>query len=373
MDNKTINQEAIRLLDEAAFTSSLIKDKERQSGSVKDDHLYPVTREETEKMAALLQQASEAVEDPNDEEYKEKFARIEGIVDFSLSKHRTWSWGIIIGVAIFAFLLFMGFRSQRKEVAETKAQIAVIKDWPKADTLITWETANENMDYIAEAYKNPNKWKAQRLGNLKKWKISRTAYAEEYMAKADTASTKDAKKNYKAIAKKSSEEAEEFQEKFDALAKADFKDTKKIALETYKGYLRGDRGSANFFLVCFVLIALLIALYIWTGNPYGYELTRTRTRDKILSWIRKAGFWLAGACFGAGLAAQLFADDIVWKYSDGHIERESDVAGTAMNVMWKVMLMVIGVVIFVGISLFIMAFEALGGLPEKMREIKAEA
>ena len=70
-----------------------------------------------------------------------------------------------------------------------------------------------------------------------------------------------------------------------------------------------------------LLVLALIGLYIWTGYPYGYELTRTRTRDKILSWIRKAGFWLAGICFGTGLAAKLFADDIIWFDAQGRLYR----------------------------------------------------
>jgi len=369
---KTINQEAIRLLDEAAFTSSLIKDKERKNGVVaNEDHMYPITKEESEKMASLLQQASEVVEDPNDQEYIDKYAKIEGIVDFSLAKHRTWSWGIILGVVLFAALLFWGFSSNRKDVQATKAEIATIKDWAPADTVITWEGSKTDIPYDAEAYKSPIKWKSYRLSNLKKWSMEKAASAETYAAKADTASTKESRKNYLEMSEKYAKESKENKEKFDELASADFKESKKIAIDTYKAYLKGDRAEANFFFVSMILIIALIALYIWTGNPYGYELTRTRTRDKILSWIRKVGFWLAATCFGTGLAAQLFADDIVWKYSDGHTERESDVAGTVVNVVWKIGLMIIGAVIFIGVSLFIMAFEAIGGIPEKMRELKA--
>ena len=60
-------------------------------------------------------------------------------------------------------------------------------------------------------------------------------------------------------------------------------------------------------------------------------------------------------------------------YSSGRreIRKETDVASTAMNVMWKIALMVIGVIVFVGVSVPIMAIEAFGGLPEKIRELKA--
>jgi len=371
MSTSTINQEALGLLDQAMFTSSAIKDKERRSREVKTDHIYPITKEETEKMSALLKQAFDAAEDPEEPEFREKYDQLMEMVNWSNAKHRTWSWGIIIGVLIPAALFLWGVISQQKDIKENKAEMAVVKDWPKADTLITWESAIENSPFDKEAYKSPNAWKAQRLGLLKRWNLERASSAEESLAMADTASTKDAKKQYEASAKKYSKEADDFREQFDKLAAADFKDTRKIAVDTYKGFIRSNRSDANFFMFFFVLLALLIALYVWTGNPYGYELSRTRVRDKVLSWIRKAGFWIAGTCFGAGLAAQLFAPDIVWKYSDGHTERESDVAGTAGNVIWKIALMFIGIVVFVGISLFIMCFEAFGGLPEKIRELKA--
>lgn len=371
MDTNTINQKALELLDQAMFTSSAIKDKERRSGEVKTDHIYPLTKEETEKIAALLNQAFEAADDTEDPEFRQKYDQLMEIVRWSNAKHRTWSWAIIAGVLIPAALFLWGVISQQKDIKENKAEMAVVKDWPKADTLITWETAMENSPYNSDAYKSPNAWKAQRLGLLKKWNIERTSMAEEFVTMADTASSKDAKKQYKAAAKKHFKEADDFREQFDKLAAASFKDTQKIAVDTYKGFIRSNRSDANFFMFFFILLALLIALYVWTGNPYGYELSRTRVRDKVLSWIRKAGFWIAGTCFGAGLAAQLFAPDIIWKYSDGHTERETDVAGTAGNVIWKIALMFIGIVVFVGISLFIMCFEAFGGLPEKIRELKA--
>lgn len=66
-----INQKAIDLLDQAAFTSSAVKDKERKSGSVKDE-------------------------------------RLSDVVDWSLTRHKTWKWPVI-GVAGLIILLEVAF------------------------------------------------------------------------------------------------------------------------------------------------------------------------------------------------------------------------------------------------------------------------
>ena len=43
MEENSINLRAEQLLDEAAFTSSLIKHKDRENGSVDPDHMYPIS------------------------------------------------------------------------------------------------------------------------------------------------------------------------------------------------------------------------------------------------------------------------------------------------------------------------------------------
>ena len=62
----------------------------------------------------------------------------------------------------------------------------------------------------------------------------------------------------------------------------------------------------------------------------------------------------------------------MWKYSDGSTSRESDVAGTAMNVMWKIFLIVIGVVTFIGVAGLIMLLEVAFALPAKIEEDKQD-
>lgn len=373
MSTGTINQKAIDLLDQAAFTSSAVKDKERTSGSVKDEHLYPKTREEALQMKDLLSQAWDAAEDREEAEFKEKYERLSEVVDWSLTRHKTWKWPVIAGAALFAALLFWGYTAQLKEVKGIKDEIKQVKAWePVRDTTITWEecgTEYSGTDY----YKDATTWKVNRLALLKSTYERYSETAAEYKAKADTASNRNDRKSYKEYEKKYSKDAAEKRKEFDELSDAKFKDVQKQATKSLKHYLSNGRGFANFILVVILLVVALIVLYIWTGNPYGYNITKSRTRHKILGWIQKVGFWFAGLCFGTGVAAQLFADDIIWKYSDGSTSREGDVAGTAMNVMWKIFLIVIGVATFIGVAGLIMLLEVAFGLPVKLAESKEAA
>lgn len=382
MDTATVNQEAMNLLEQAAYTSSLIKDKERQSGEVKTDHMYPVTREETDKMAGLLAQAWEAAEDKEDPEFRERYDILSEIVKWSNTKHRTWNWGLIIGTALFAVLPLLGFLSTKDDIKSAKEQLKQINAWTPCDTTITWESCAE-FKSDAECHEagqkmmeSANNWKSYQLSEWKRRNLQNVESSVKYRQKAETSSTKEDKETNLGEAEYWQEKAQEYKEKFDRVAPMNYDEIKEEAGSRYKEKLAVGRRGTFFLLFIFVCFLALIGMYIWTGYPYGYELTRTRTRDKILTWIRKAGFWLAGLCFGSGLAAQLFADDNIVKsiYSDGHTEtrREADVAGTAMNVMWKIALMVIGVIVFVGVSVPLLAIEAIGGLPEKIREIKAQ-
>lgn len=375
MENTTINQEAMRLLQEAACTSSLVKDKERQSGEIKPDHMYPVTKEETDKMASLLAQAFKVAEDPEEPEFREKYDALMEIVKFSNTKHRTWNWAIIGGAAIVVALFLWGGLSKKDDIQKHKMILSTIKEWTPCDTTITWEECKVGALQDTNYYKSAVNWKVYQLAENKRYYTNAMQSVEESRAKLDTASTKEIRKSIESWMEYEQEQADKYRARFDELAPLDFKGVQKHAVGYAKRWLKNDRTERNASFIMMLLFLALIGLYIWTGYPYGYELTRTRTRDKILTWVRKIGFWLAGLCFGTGLAAQLFADDNIVKYiySDGHTEtrREADVAGTAMNVMWKIALMVIGAVIFVSVSLLIMVIEAFGGLPEKIREIKA--
>ena len=359
-----INQKAISILDQAG-------------ANIVDEYVNPTSEEEVLQMKNALAQAWEAAEDHDEPEFKEKYQRLTDVVNWSLSRHKTWKWPVIAGVALFAALLFWGGISNKDSIQLIKQNIKTVKAWEPCDTVIVWESCTypasdaESIKEWENRLASANAWKAYYLREWKRRYDQDMESAAKYRQKAEAETDKEKKDSYTKEAKYWEDYSADYKDRFDELAPLKFEDVKKEALKGMKTALGNKRFSRVFFFFNFLLVLVLIGLYIWTGNPYGYEISKARTRHKILGWIRKGGFWLAGLCFGSGVAAQLFADDIVWKYSDGHTETESDVAGTAMNVMWKIILIVIGVVLFVAVSGIVMFFETAFALPGKIREVRS--
>lgn len=371
MEESTINQKAGQLLDEAAFTSSLVKKKERERGTVKEDHMYPASKEETDRMANLLQQAKAAADDPNEPTFSEKYNQLNDIVQWSYGRYRTWQWSLIAGAILCTLLLLWARSSNKKDTERYKAELAQVEAWIPCDTTLVWEKIPEGggVDYSERLF-NANKYKAYTLGHLKKSVLDNEKWAKDYLQRADTATTQERKESLQKSAKRDLDDAKKYRAKFDSIAPMKFEQIKSLAIDDCKGSVERSKSTSGTYLGFCIFLVILIALYIWTGYAYGYEMTRTRTRDKILGWVRKAGFWLAGIFFGAGLAMQLFAPDYIVKttYSNGSTSthRESDIGGTAINALFKIGLMAIGIFIFIFISLFIMLVETIGGLRSKI-------
>ena len=374
--SNTINQQAIELLDQAAFTSSAVKEKERRSGSVKDEHLFPLTREEALKMRALLARAWNVADDREEAEFKDKYERLNEIVEWSLTKHRTWQWPLIAGVLLFAALLLWAGTSNKDSIQSAKEKIKIIEAWEPCDTVITWETCaipatdQESFAAFKRSTENTNRFKAYHLGEAKRRYLQNQESIASYKQKAENETDKEKKEGYLNRAKHLEKTLTEYREQFDELAPLKFEDVQKKAIARSETSLSSDRFMRNFFIINLLLSLILIGLYIWTGNPYGYEIARARTRNKILGWIQKAGMWFVGITLGAGIAQRIFADDIVWKYSDGHLETESDVGGTAMNIIWKLGLLGVGLIAFIVLSGFLMFVETAFAIPVKVREMK---
>ena len=374
MEENTINQKAGQLLDEAAFTSSLVKKKEREKGTVKEDHMYPASKEETDRMANLLQQAKAAADDPNEPSFSEKYNQLNEIVQWSYGRYRTWQWSLIAGAVLCALLLLWARSSNQKDTERRKAELAQVEAWVPCDTILVWEKIPEDggIAYDARLY-NANNYKAYKLAELKHDVLSNEKWANEYLQKADTATTQERKESFLKRAQNDQEDAKRYRAKFDSIAPMQFEQIKNLAIDDCKASVKNSKSTSGTYLGFIIFLAILIALYIWTGYAYGYEMTRTRTRDKILGWVRKAGFWLAGIFFGAGLAMQLFAPDYIVKttYANGSTSthRESDIGGTAINAIFKIGMMAVGIFIFIFISIFIMLVETIGGLKNKIRTL----
>ena len=87
-----------------------------------------------------------------------------------------------------------------------------------------------------------------------------------------------------------------------------------------------------------IFLLVLIPLYIITGYPHGYTITRHRRRSGCLNIFRKVGFGLASFCFGTGVAMNLlsgYTEKTTGPNGSAQTEKKSDI-GNVLIVALKV-------------------------------------
>ena len=334
------NQEAWRLLDEA----SKIND--------------PATKAETDKLENLLKQAREAADDPHEESFAHKHEDLTDVVSWSNERHKTWSWAIIGGALLGVLLLWWLTSSKNKDVEQEKQKLEKVEAWNQpCDTVITYESCGE-MNWLG-MYDSPNKYKAHQLARAK----YRVEGLKNDIAKADSM-------EYYAAHKEEYEKSlKEWEPRFDEINNMSFEELKEAAVKDAKSDIKSVKSGANFVLALLIIVLILIPLYIWTGYPHGYEITASRTREKVLTWVRKIGFGLAGLFFGAGLVFKFFPDETPRQRRErSGFSNDTGTKGT--NLLFKGLLMLAGAIILAFVSIFIMLVEVIAGLKSKIRTAK---
>ena len=369
MYNENSNYEAWAKLDEAMFTSSQIKQSEREAGETDMENIYPVSLAETRKMERLLNEAIEVADDPNDPDFRERHNRLSEVVAWSLERNRTWRWQIILGTIIAACIVYY-FNTQDKERAqEAKANVESVQQWTPQDTTLVYAKLPKS-GYIDNYYASANKYKLYQLAHYKSLIESAAANIDYYKQKADTCT--DAKKK-QALEKNMAackENMAKDQEAYKRYEKMTYAELKEDALAQAKASVESRESSRRTTLAWLAFLIVVIPLYIITGYPRGYVLTRHKTQDKILSFVRKAGFSIAAFFFGAGVAMALLPDMVVERrYASGRTERTTE--GNMANIIVlgiKAALIVVGVVIFSFVSVLIISVETCSRLVDVIRD-----
>ena len=369
MYNENSNYEAWAKLDEAMFTSSQIKQSEREAGETDMENIYPVSLAETRKMERLLNEAIEVADDPNDPDFRERHNRLSEVVAWSLERNRTWRWQIILGTIIAACIVYY-FNTQDKERAqEAKAHVESVQQWTPQDTTLAYAKLPKS-GYIDNLYASANKYKLYQLAHYKSLIESAAANIDYYKQKADTCT--DAKKK-QALEKNMAackENMAKDQEAYKRYEKMTYAELKEDALAQAKASVESRESSRRTTLAWLAFLIVVIPLYIITGYPRGYVLTRHKTQDKILSFVRKAGFTIAAFFFGAGVAMALLPDMVVERrYASGRTERTTE--GNMANIIVlgiKAALIVVGVVIFSFVSVLIISVETCSRLVDVIRD-----
>lgn len=362
------NLAAWECLDQALFTSSHVKAKDMEKGSTDWDNVYPVSKEETDKMKALVDEAVRKADDPSDSFFRERVSDLREIISYSYSKHRTWKWSLIFG-SIIAACIFWYFGNQDKEDAQKYAKdVTLVENWKKADTTITYDKLDASSELSYQLYErrvqSANAYKLMKLHDLKKNAESYREGMKTAKHSADTAKLDKNIESYKKRMAECEEKMEKYQDEFDEVADMNFDEIQKMALKDTQGLVDDINDSASTKTGWMIYLIILIPLYIISGYPRGYVISAHRRQHGFMRTLQKIGFAVASFFFGSGLLMSLLPDSIVeYHYTSGRVETRNE--GNPVNIVIlgiKFGLMVAGVLIFCFVSVLIMTIETISGL-----------
>lgn len=362
------NLAAWECLDQALFTSSHVKAKDMEKGSTDWDNVYPVSKEETDKMKNLVDEAVRKADDPSDSFFRERVSDLREIISYSYSKHRTWKWSLIFG-SIIAACIFWYFGNQDKEDAQKYAKdVTLVENWKKADTTITYDKLDASSELSYQLYErrvqSANAYKLMKLHDLKR---NAEFYREGMKTAKHSADTAKLDKNIESYKKRMAEceeKMEKYQDEFDEVADMNFDEIQKMALKDTQGLVDDINDSASTKTGWMIYLIILIPLYIISGYPRGYVISAHRRQHGFMRTLQKIGFAVASFFFGSGLLMSLLPDSIVeYHYTSGRVETRNE--GNPVNIVIlgiKFGLMIAGVLIFCFVSVLIMTIETISGL-----------
>ena len=362
------NLAAWECLDQALFTSSHVKAKDMEKGSTDWDNVCPVSKEETDKMKNLVDEAVRKADDPSDSFFRERVSDLREIISYSYSKHRTWKWSLIFG-SIIAACIFWYFGNQDKEDAQKYAKdVTLVENWKKADTTITYDKLDASSELSYQLYErrvqSANAYKLMKLHDLKRNAESYREGMKTAKHSADTAKLDKNIESYKKRMAECEEKMEKYQDEFDEVADMDFDEIQKMALKDTQGLVDDINDSASTKTGWMIYLIILIPLYIISGYPRGYVISAHRHQHGFMRTLQKIGFAVASFFFGSGLLMSLLPDSIVeYHYTSGRVETRNE--GNPVNIVIlgiKFGLMVAGVLIFCFVSVLIMTIETISGL-----------
>lgn len=362
------NLAAWECLDQALFTSSHVKAKDMEKGSTDWDNVYPVSKEETDKMKALVDEAVRKADDPSDSFFRERVADLREIISYSYSKHRTWKWSLIFG-SIIAACIFWYFGNQDKEDAQKYAKdVTLVENWKKADTTITYDKLDASSELSYQLYErrvqSANAYKLMKLHDLKRNAESYREGMKTAKHSADTAKLDKNIESYKKRMAECEEKMEKYQDEFDEVADMNFDEIQKMALKDTQGLVDDINDSASTKTGWMIYLIILIPFYIISGYPRGYVISAHRRQHGFMRTLQKIGFAVASFFFGSGLLMSLLPDSIVeYHYTSGRVETRNETNPANFVILGiKFGLMVAGVLIFCFVSVLIMTIETISGL-----------
>lgn len=372
------NERAYELLDEAMAVSRRVTQKEIDNDHINMEHVYPDNREDTERMQELLREARAAATDANEPTFRERYSELNEVAVWSMERHRTWLWQLIAGALIGAGILYYLKSDNQKTLDNKYADIAMVEKWMECDTTIAFDNCTNYYDFKDEMgwhesvytprLNSANMYKRYLLANKKLTVLSNEKSMKESKQRLDTASTKKVKERIQKSIESNQKYIIKYRAEYDSINALNYAQIKEGAMKDTKKWADKEQSYSNTLRNYTIYLLILIPLYIISGYPRGYTITRHKLRSKIMNGFRKVGFTIAAFCFGVGLAMSLLPNyKETTVYSDGHrtTETKSD-PGNIVIITIKFLLMVAGAVIFSLVSSIIMTIETFYGLKENI-------
>jgi hypothetical protein len=364
-EEKIINEEAYDLLDQAMVTSKHVSKSEIEKDEIDWDNVYPTSKEETEEMEALLEQAWQAADDPNEQKFNQRYSELREIVDWSKKRHRTWAWSLIAGALLGAGLFWYMNDDSQKEADKRRSDLATVEAWAPSDTTVSYQNCPSEFYGMYDKYgKRASYYKLFKLATKKSEINSCEASIKQYKNSLDTCKTEDRKERYKRDIESTEDRITKIRAEYDSINAMQFDEIKEMAIKDFTKKVEWKQDDADSNRNYMIYLFVLIPLYIIASYPRGYTITRHRTRQGCITAFKKIGFGIASFCFGAGVAMALLPDYVVkTTYSSGRTETstESNPLNIAVLIM-KFGLMIVGAIIFIFVSALIMTLETIFGL-----------
>lgn len=357
--HRVSNTEAYELLAAAMTTSSHITEIDKHNNNIDIDDVYPCTAAECDEMEQLVNQAEQAVADPNDEDFKDAVIELRSIIDWSRKKHWTFKWSLIAGCVLSIFIMMYISEDATRDKQKAQSQYNKVDNWAEADTTIAFDQcADIYYSTSSKTLTSHNLYKAQTLSTKKNAILLAEKNVAYYQNSLDTAQTRDAIKEYKKKLKAAEKEAEKLHEEYDEINEMSFKKFKKYALEEVGAELSAAKSWARRMWFFYIYVILLIPLYIYCSHQYGYNITRHRAERAALDKLQKWSFAIASFFLGTSFALEFFPTiEVTTHYSNGSKTKHTESNPMDIAIMaLKVILLIAAAIVFCVVSVFIMTY-----------------
>ena len=233
---------------------------------------YPRTLRETEEMERLVKEAEAAVEDSSDKDLMDALYETRSVVEWSKQRHWTFSWWVVICVAIMGLYYFFTVDTDNvkstADMPDEQVQAKLDAELERLKTALADEQKQLDIDTLSESL--------------------RDFYQDQY---------------------------DYHQERLETFSGYDTNQYREYLVDVAKGRVSDDRWSGAW---CFIWIAL----YLFACRPRGYMITKRRRETAVATGAKRVLFAIAGALVGA--AASLKVTTTITTWSDGSKTKEDD-------------------------------------------------